>query len=82
MSGEPSSIEEVKIGALVALTTEAMGYPMLEDPREYLGVGLVIALERREKETIGIEMVQVLWTKTGKKRWEFLDDLRVVDPTY
>jgi len=82
LSGEPSSIEEVKIGALVALTTEAMGYPMLEDPREYLGVGLVIALERREKETIGIEMVQVLWTKTGKKRWEFLDDLRVVDPTY
>ncbi|HCC45360.1 MAG TPA: hypothetical protein DEQ32_13230 [Gammaproteobacteria bacterium] len=79
---EESKASDIEIGSLVTLKAEAMGYPMLDDPGDSLGVGLVIALERRSKKIVDIEMVHVLWTKTGKKRWEFLNDLMVVEHTY
>ena len=61
------------------LKEQAKGYPMLPNPIEELGAGIVIDDSSAEIE--GAPMVQVLWSRTKSQRWEFVDDLIVVQHT-
>ena len=70
MSNKPTQ-DEIKIGDLVRLKDVAIGYPMLE--KNQLGIGMIVA-ERTEDEA-GLRLFMVHWAGTGKKRWEFPDDL-------
>ena len=49
----------------------AIGYPMLE--KNQLGMGLIMA--ERSEDIGGVRLFMVHWAGTGKKRWEFPDDL-------
>lgn len=68
--------ENITVGDLVYLRDHAKGYPMLPDPIQELGAGIVVDASRAEIDKC--EMVLVLWSKTKTQRWEFLDDLIVV----
>ncbi len=69
----------IKIGTLVYLKEQAKGYPMLPNPIEELGAGIVIDDSSAEIESAS--MVQVLWSRTNTQRWEFVDDLIIVQHT-
>ena len=69
------------VGSLVRLRIGALGYPMIEEPEEQLGIGLVLEYGTEEFANTKDDMVKVLWTKTKTKRWEFLADLVLVDNT-
>ena len=71
--------KSIKIGTLVYLKEQAKGYPMLPDPIAELGAGIVIDDSRAEIENA--QMVQVLWSRTNAQRWEFIDDLIIVQHT-
>jgi hypothetical protein len=71
MANSKHTSESIKIGDLVHLKDVAIGYPMLN--KNELGVGLILA--EKVEEDKGIRLYLVLWTGTGKKRWEFPDDL-------
>jgi len=52
---------------------------MLPNPIAELGAGIVIDDSRAEIENA--QMVQVLWSRTNAQRWEFIDDLIIVQHT-
>lgn len=73
--------DKIIVGSLVRLRIGALGYPMIEEPEEQLGIGLVLEYGTEEFTNTKDDMVKVLWTKAKTKRWEFLADLVLVDNT-
>ncbi len=73
--------DTIIVGSLVRLRIGALGYPMIEEPEEQLGIGLVLEYGTEEFTNTKDDMVKVLWTKVKTKRWEFLADLVLVDNT-
>ena len=71
--------KDIRLGDLVQLKPSASGYPMIADPEKELGIGLVI--EYGTDDFKKNPMVKVLWTRTQAKRWEFVDDLVIVEHT-
>ena len=78
-------INKFNIGDLVKLVPAAIGYPMFDDAKETLGVGIVIEQRTQLPEwgdPAGMPtlMSRVMWSGTNTKRWEFPSDLlKVVD---
>lgn len=79
MTTNADDSDNINVGCLVYLRDHAKGYPMLPDPIQELGAGIVLNSSRAEIEKCA--MVLVLWSKTNTQRWEFLDDLIVVEHT-
>ncbi len=77
----PANKDTIIVGSLVRLRIGALGYPMIEEPEEQLGIGLVLEYGTEEFTNTKDDMVKVLWTKVKTKRWEFLADLVLVDNT-
>ena len=73
--------EQIKLGDLVLLRSDAAGYPMMTNPEDKLGLGLVISYGSEEFSNSRTDMVQVLWTRSNTKRWEFIEDLIIVEHT-
>ncbi len=69
---------ELGIGDIVWLKPSAAGYPMMTDPENELGVGLVLEHGTEEFANSRVGMVRVLWTRSNTKRWEFIEDLVIV----
>jgi hypothetical protein len=77
----PANKDTIIVGSLVRLRIGALGYLMIEEPEEQLGIGLVLEYGTEEFTNTKDDMVKVLWTKVKTKRWEFLADLVLVDNT-
>tara|TARA_R110000851_G_scaffold269020_1_gene421705 strand:+ start:154 stop:393 length:240 start_codon:yes stop_codon:yes gene_type:complete len=73
--------KEIALGGLVWLRPSAAGYPMMADPEKELGIGLVIEQGAEEFAGNKSRMVKVLWTRSQTKRWEFIEDLIVIEHT-
>lgn len=73
--------KEITLGSLVWLRPSAAGYPMMADPEKELGIGLVIEHGAEEFTRNKSRMVKVLWTRSQTKRWEFIEDLIVIEHT-
>ena len=78
---EEKKKEQIKLGTLVLLRPSAAGYPMMADPENELGLGLVVAHGTEEFADSRVGMVQVLWTRSNTKRWEFIEDLIIIEHT-
>ena len=79
MNIDESVSKNIKIGTLVYLKEQAKGYPMLSNPIQELGTGIIIDASRGEIEKS--PMVRVLWSKSNTQRWEFADDLIIIEHT-
>ena len=73
--------KEITLGDLVWLRPGAAGYPMMADPEKELGIGLVLEKGSEEFTSDKSRMVKVLWTRSQTKRWEFIEDLIVIEHT-
>ncbi len=73
--------KDITLGGLVWLRPGAAGYPMMADPEKELGIGLVIEHVAEEFTSNKSRMVKVLWTRSQTKRWEFIEDLIVIEHT-
>jgi len=73
--------KRIKLGDLVLLRNAAAGYPMMTNPEDELGLGLVVSYGSEEFVTSRTGMVQILWTRSNTKRWEFIEDLIIVEHT-
>ena len=71
----------INLGDLVWLKPTAAGYPMIADPEKELGIGLVVESGAEEFESNQNRMVKVLWTRSQTKRWEFIEDLIIIEHT-
>lgn len=78
---EENDNKDITLGDLVWLRPSAAGYPMMADPEKELGVGLVIEDGAEEFSGNKSKMVKVLWTRSQTKRWEFIEDLIVIEHT-
>ena len=70
--------KQLKVGDLVWLKPSAAGYPMMSNPENELGPGLVIEYGSEEFTNSRMGMVKILWTRSNTKRWEFIEDLVIV----
>lgn len=72
--------DDIVVGCLVRLNqdSQAIGYPATQD----LGIGLVMEDGANEFADSRYGMVKVFWNKTKSKRWEFVEDLEVIEHTY
>ncbi len=87
------SIRKIQVGDLVEIVENPIAYPMYAEDLHLLGVGIVLQLTEEffylpaldieqiehEDELQTIEMCCILWSKMGVTRWEFKDDLKLVE---
>jgi mannose-6-phosphate isomerase-like protein (cupin superfamily) len=66
---------------LSGMAKVTFGAEHMANPGDELGLGLVVSYGSEEFSDSRTDMVQILWTRSNTKRWEFIEDLIIVEHT-